>query len=245
MLVPKFNRYYLSEFISYNKAVIKLINDGNAITLKLDVANNAFNVANGQVEAAYAYQKDSPITKELEILDMDIDDCVMGIYRVVDGFSRHFDAATKNAANAILTCFNKYGTASSIASLNYNAETEVVDKLVNDFETDATLVAAISKLGLTTWVAHLKTANTNFKTKYAARTAQFANQPAQTALQLKPLAVGAYRTLITRLTSLNNLDDTKLVYKTVIDNINQLTQQYNTTSARRNSGGGEAGEGNA
>ena len=79
---------------------------------------------------------------------------LVGIYTVANGFSRHFDTATKAAANAILTCYNKYGAG--ISDLNYNAESEVVDKLVQDFETDATLVAALTKLGCTTWASTIK-----------------------------------------------------------------------------------------
>lgn len=237
MTTPKFKRYHLAEFIAYNKALVQIIVDANAVTLKLDAANAALQTANQQVEAAFAYQKDSPITQQLETLDMERDACVVGISIVADGFSRHFDTATQAAANTLLTCYNKYGN--KIADLNYNAETEVVDKLVADFETDTTIAAALTKLGLATWAAHLKTANANFKAKYIERTTQFANQPAQSALQLKPLAIEAYKKLITRIESFNNLDDTKLLYKTVIDNINQLTLQYNTTAARR-SGGGNA-----
>jgi hypothetical protein len=234
MITPKLRSYHLSELITYNKAVINLITNANAVTLKLEAASNALQTVNNKVDAAYAYQKDSPITLELEQIDAQRDAAVVGINLVANGNSRHFDASNANAANAILSCYNKYG--SSIANLNYNAETGVIDSLLNDLETDATLVAATTLLNLSTWVAHLKTTNNNFKEKYAARTAQFASQPAETAFALRPQAIEAYKKLIKRIESLNNLDEAG-TYTTLINNINTLTQQYNTTAERRSSGG--------
>ncbi len=230
MITPKFRSYHLSEFITYNKAVIKLITDANAVTLKLDAANNALQTANNKVEAAFAYQKDSPITLELENIDVQRDAAVVGILSVVEGYSKHFDAPTANAAKAIVSCYNKYG--SGIASLNYNAQTGVVDNLVQDLETDTTLIAAVALLNLTAWVAYLKTTNTSFKTKYAQRTAQFASQPTETAISLKPQVIDTYRKLIKRIDSLHTLDETG-AYTTLINNIDALTQQYNTTAERR------------
>lgn len=223
-------RFYINEFITYLKSIAQICIDAGAATLNIDAVNNAVLAAAQQVEAAYAYQKDSPITLELETLDIRRDDALMGIKGVAEGFAKHFDAAHKAAANAILTCFNKYGTG--IIDLNYNAESEVVDKIVHDFETDATLIAALNLLGCTTWVAELKSANTGFKTKFLERNTQYASQPQQSSTQLKPLAIAAYNNLIKNIDSRNTLDTTGK-YTQLIQKINSLTEQYNETVARR------------
>jgi Family of unknown function (DUF6261) len=226
----KIKLYHIGELVAFFKALSQICTDAGAAALNIDVASATNLAAAKQVEAAFAYQKDSPLTIEIENLDIARDHCVVGIKLVADGFSHHFDVTLKAAANTILTCYNKYG--SGIDRLNYNAETEVVDKLVNDFKTDATVVNALAKLNCTTWVDELKTQNDSFKTKYLARNAQFANHPSQSAGELKPLAVTAYEALLKRIDSLHTLDTTGK-YTTLINNMNTLIGQYNTTVAHR------------
>jgi hypothetical protein len=223
-------RYYLSELISYLKAIVQLCTDAGASALQIDVVTTALQNATKPVEAAYAYQKDSPVTIELETHDMERDNDVLGIKSVVDGYAKHFDPAIVAAANVIIACFNKYGN--NIARLTYNAESEVVDKLIADFETDPKVVAALATLGITSWVAHLKASNNSFKAKYLERTTQYASQPQQSALALKPAAIAAYEKLIKHIDSRNTLDDTGK-YTGLIQKIDALTDQYNTTVQRR------------
>ncbi len=223
-------RYYLSELISYLKAMVQVCNEAGANILLIEALTTALQNATQQVEAAYAYQKDSPITKEIEHLDMLRDDALIGIKQVAEGYTRYYELAEKTAAQTIVSCYKKYGAG--ITELSYNAESEVVDKLVADFETDTTVIAALATLKISSWVGHLKTSNTNFKTKYLERTTQYASQPQQSALELKPAAIAAYDKLLKNIDSRNTLDDTGK-YTALILKINALTDQYNTTVQRR------------
>jgi len=223
-------RYYLGELISYLKAMVQLCTEAGANALLIDTLTTALQNATLQVEAAYAYQKDSPITLELERLDMLRDEALVGIKLVADGYAHYFEPNEKAAANTLITCFNKYGSA--IIKLSYNAESAVVDKLVTDFETDATVAAALATLKITSWVGHLKASNNSFKAKYLERTTQYASQPQQSALELKPAAIAAYDKLLKNIDSRNTLDETGK-YTVLIQKINALTEQYNNTVLRR------------
>lgn len=151
------------------------------------------------IEVAYAYQKDSPQTKEIVASDLRRGRAFTGIKTEALAKTYHFDPIVVAAANTVLNCYKKYGKR--VIDLDYNKESETLDQLINDFETDTVIKAAIATLGLTAWVAELKDANTKFKQKYIERTAQYATQPTEPAHKLRPAAVAAFDKLFAQINS--------------------------------------------
>ena len=239
---PHFAKFVLPEFIPYVKGFAQLCKDNNVGD---DLAINSFikdtSNAIAPVESAYAYQKDSPETMELEALDLRRDKAFMGIKTEALAKTYHFNSVFVKAAETVLNCIKKYGK--SVQLLPLMIETETLDKLIDDFENDSLLKDAITALGLTDWVAELKAANTEFNTKYLDRTKRYANQPALSAFKLKPTAVAAFEALVKQIDSRNTIDTTGK-YDTLISQLNALTDQANASANRRLSsvGATKAGE---
>lgn len=221
---PLLRQFPLVFFIPYIKNVLSICNSNDATELSINtfVANLLATI--NPVESAFAYQKDSPITIALEALDLRRDRAFLGIKAEALAKTYHFDPVTVALGSTILHCFDKYGK--DVQALAYQAETQVLDKLIVDFETDTNVTDAITKLGLITWVAELKVSNTSFNEKFLERNALYATKPSEPAFKLKPNAIIAYETLATQINSRNNIDNTGK-YKTLIDQLNTLTKQYN------------------
>jgi hypothetical protein len=232
---PHLSQFVLPEFIPYIKSAIKLCNDNNtADVLEIKSFVDDTITANNPVEAAYAYQKDSPYTIKIEARDMRRDRGVVGIRAECFAKINHFDPAIVAAAETVLHCYDKYGKR--IQDLSLVIETEIIDQLINDFENDTTVSAAITTLGLKPWVAELKAANKDFKEIYIERIKKYADKPSLPAHQLKPAAVVAFNELFKQIDSRNNIDKTGK-YKMLIAQLNALTEQYNTAAKRRRKGG--------
>jgi Family of unknown function (DUF6261) len=235
---PHFSKFVLPEFIPFVKGFAQLCKDNNAgNALAIDSFVTDTTTALNPVESAYAYQKDSPETIELDALDLRRDRAFMGIKTQALAMTYHFNAANASAGETILNCIKKYGKDVQLLALMI--ETETLDKLISDFENDILVKAAITTLQLTAWVAELKTANAAFNTKYLDRTKRYANQPSLPATKLKPAAVKAFEKLVKQIDSRNNIDTTGK-YNTLISQLNALTEQYNTAATRRLSGGGSS-----
>lgn len=238
----KTGKFHINELITFLKALVQLCIDAGAKKLGIDDLNDALLAKTKLMEDAYAYQKNSPITQEINYEEHRRNDAVTGIKAVCEGFEKHEDPTIKAAAKTVLAVYKKY--SSNITHLTANAKSEEIDKLVTDFKTDALVVAALATLGCSSWVIILNDANTKFKTKYLERTKEYANQPTQTALDLKPETIAAYYNLLKRIESLDNIDKTDK-YKPLIASINTLITQNNTTIAKREAGSGSSGDAGA
>lgn len=235
---PHIKSYSLLELLPFGKAYITVCtnnNPNNALSIKQFI--DGFEKPLLDVGAAYAYQKDSPQTKDLIAEDIRRGRAFMGIKTEALAKTYYFDATIAKAADIVLACIKKYGKR--VSDLDYNKETEVIDKLVDDFENDSTVKAAIATLGLTAWVAELKEANKLFKQKYLERTQQYASQPSKPAHELRPLAIAAFETLELQIRSRAVIDD-KGKYDVLIAQLNALTQQYDANHNRGGSSGGNA-----
>jgi hypothetical protein len=225
--------YSLLELLPFGKSVITICNNRNtANVLQLDEAINGFKTPLADVETAFAYQKDSPQTKELVAIDIRRDRAFNGIKANAHSFSYSNIAANAAASEVIASCIKKYGK--KIIDLEYNKESETLDQLIIDFENDTAVVAALATLGLVAWVAELKAANELFKQKYIDRTQQYANQPAQPAYLLRPLAIAGYNNLVLQINSRSVVDGTGK-YDVLIGELNALSDQYDANYNRGNS----------
>ncbi len=184
------------------------------------------------MEAAYAYQKDSPETQELIAIDLQRDEAIIGIVNNAESFTHHFDAAKQQAGQTIVNCMNKYGKR--VHKMAYAIETEIVSKLITDLQTNPAISAAVTTLGLADWVNYLKDSNDQFNIKYLERTKAYAQKPSQSSSGLKPAAIAAFAVLEQQINSNSNPEiDTTGKYTTLVGNLNALTNQANTDANRR------------
>ncbi|MFC4231052.1 DUF6261 family protein [Parasediminibacterium paludis] len=231
------SRYLLGDFINFIKNILVIITGNAIVASEIKTFTEALQAKHLQIDAAYAYQKDSPESKEIETQDVRRDVAFMGIKTVANGFAMHFDEAKRQAAKAILACIAKYGKDIQVQS--DTTETTILDKMVTDFETDPILVAACETLGITSWVGELKAANQKFNAKFLERNKKYALKPKESASELKPQVTKVYEALMVQIDSRNNIDTTGK-YTPLVNEINALIAQHNNKVTARESSGGNA-----
>lgn len=229
------SRYLLGDFINFIKNIIAIVTGNAIVAPEVKAFIDPLQEKHLQIDAAYAYQKDSPESKEIEAQDVRRDTAFMGIKTVANGFLLHFDETKRQAAQAILACIAKYGKNIQVQS--DTTETTILDKMVTDFETDPILVAAFETLGITSWVAELKAANQLFNAKFLERNKKYTLKPKESASELKPQVVKAYEALMVQIDSRNNIDTTGK-YTPLVNELNALVGQFNNKVIVRESSSG-------
>ena len=210
-------------------AVLTLQNDPTSLNIKAQY--DALALKNTELDALYKKQTASEITKELEALDDRRDRAVYGLKLVADGYQSHFDPTLSTAATRLSDNFKLYGD--SIARQNLQSETNIINSIVSDFETQPDLADAIIALNLTAWKNELKTANTLFGTTYLKRTVEYSEVSKETLAGKREEANQVYYKLRKHIEANATLNDTVPGYATLIDQINALIEQYNLVVQKR------------
>ena len=160
------------------------------------------------------------------------DDAITGIDLYLDALSRHNDIAIRTNANVLLQEIKLYGTG--IARLSYQNETATITSIVDKFNNDVALKAAVMALPLLPdWVAALKTANSLFDTKYVARAVEQGAASPDTIRAKRLEAMQAYYDLRDMINGYATTTKGAVPYSATIDSINALVDDYNTTINQR------------
>lgn len=166
----------------------------------------------------------SPITQELVDLDRQRDNCLRGMHMVLEGYSLHFEDATKSAAQTLLQCMDKYGK--SLHKLNLPAETSTIKSLVTDWTTIPAMISAVTQVNFGKWITELSTRNTNFNEKYISRSNNKATAPHVKTYDARMKVTESYRKLVSMVESgATFVGDGS--YDNLINLINELVAKYN------------------
>ena len=215
-----------AEYLQYMKDFSALINLNNPIQLGIETKLAAFTNKITELEALYKKAMASEATQELLSLDERRDDAITGINYFLLSQSYHYEADKQQNAQLLLDNIALYG--SSIARLNYQAETATLNNLLRDWENKPELTDAITMFNLISWVNELKTANEEFNTKYLSRTQEYGDANPETIKTKREETNTAYYALRDRIDALHLLVETPpSPYATVINQLNALTDQYN------------------
>jgi hypothetical protein len=153
-----------------------------------------------------------------------------GIEMQIKSFTYCFDADKQEAANLLSSSLTTYG--SGLSRMNYQAETSTIASIIQKWEDDASLVAALTTLALTAWTGELKVANALFEERYIARLKDDADSPEEKTIELRKQIILSYRTLLAHLQAHATLSVDNS-YNAVVQQINQLIEQYNKLVANR------------
>ncbi len=233
---PMLARYRNSEFLQYMKDVLELVNAQEVGTLQLTTQRDALATVTSQIDDLFQQEQSSGITQELIDLDDRRDKAFMGIKATLEALNYHYDEAQQSAARSLLFNLNNYGT--NIPRMNYQAETAVIDSMLSDWETETDLIAAITALRLTDWIAELKTANVAFNDRYLARVSESAANPATSFTAVRELATTNYRELVAHVQAHATLGS-NLVHQELVNEFSVLAKQYNQTVSLRVGSGSE------
>ncbi|TAJ15656.1 hypothetical protein DMA11_00165 [Marinilabiliaceae bacterium JC017] len=173
--------------------------------------------------AVYNPEKGSSLTREIVELDKRRDNALTGLELVLEGFSYSYDEEISEAALVLFNSINHFGKG--LTRLNYQAETSVIQSLVNQWETDETMVNAISKLNLTHWVNELVQANTLFTDTYLLRVKESARASEVKLVDVRKEVIMHYRALLHHIGARATLEESGN-YDLLIREINQLIEKY-------------------
>lgn len=219
-----------NEFIQFIKLLNEILNSNDPEILKVKAQCDDLTALLATLSALFKPDLGSAITKELQEIDARRDTAMTGIEMQIKSFTYYFDAEKREAANLLDSSLTTYG--SGISRMNYQAETSTIASIIQKWESDAALIAAVTTLGLTAWLAELKAANILFQERYIARLKDDADSPEEKTIELRKDIIQSYRTLLAHLQAHATLS-TDNSYNAVVQQINQLIEQYNKLVAGR------------
>lgn len=219
------------EFLQFMTDALGIVNLNNATTLQVKQQYTNLQTVNKSMEALFKVDTSSPVTEEIQALDARRDAAINGIMAVINGYTYHFNDATKAHAMALSHHLSTFGV--SIAKNNYQSETAILRSIINDWNTQPELTAALTALNLTNWKKELETANTEFSSQYLIRTQQLGAAEPVTMVDKRIEATNAYYALRDKIDAYHTINDGANPYGKAVKELNALIDQYNTLLAGR------------
>lgn len=233
VIAIELNKLRNAEYVQILKDLFVILQDGNVTNLKIvDEFNKLLGYAN-DIGVVFKTDQGSDLTPAIENEDARRDKAVIGIAKHIDSYTLHFEDKKVAAATLLAEKLKIYGTASDIARLALPAETATIDNLVEDFNTQPSLVAAVKELGLAAWLNELKTANDNLALLYIQRTKQLGDENPNNIKDIRLKANDAYQNLRDMFVAQGLVAKWPANYVTVLNRWNALLEQYNTVINNR------------
>lgn len=214
-----------SEFLQFMTDVLGIVNLNNATKLQVKQQYTNLQTLNKAIDGLFVTDNSNPITEELQILDARRDNAINGITAVINGYTYHFNAATKAQATILNNHLALFGIG--IARNNYQSETTILRNIIADWNTKPELKTAITSLDLTSWKTELEAANNAFATRYLSRTQQLGAASTDTIAGKRAEATTAYYALRDRLDAFFTIHEGAEPYTKTTNELNALINQYN------------------
>jgi len=235
LLTPNFSYYRNSEHIQFNKAVAHVIEEHGAEALHIKEQFDAFKAQNNSLESVFVTARKSEYTSLIEDQDLIRDNLFIGINHVINGYTKHFTDEKIQAAEALRAHIKKYGKG--IPDMNYNAETAVLNDLIDGIDTDTALKGHTVTLSIDDWFAELKAANDEFNRLYELRAKSESEKPKQNLKELRDESVTLYRKLTEFLHAASIMHPSE-AHDKAMKQINEFIEKYNALR-RKGKGNGD------
>jgi hypothetical protein len=219
-----------SEFIQFFTDLISIFKKQNPEELGIKAQLDPLEKDVESIKTVQGTLKGSDISDELKGIDNRRDDCITGIRTVIEGFTYHFEQNIREAAEALLTKIDSFG--SSIARQNYPTETTSLKGIIDSFTKEEKLKSALSLVNLTSWAAQMEKENNLFNQRYLDRIDETSKQSEDKITALRKSTIEKYFTLREHVSSHATLN-TNENFKTIIDQLNALIDKYNGIIKRR------------
>lgn len=225
-----FKSIRIGESIQFFYDVYEFCKDNDFQTLKIEKQAKALKVIVDEMNSSYNVKRGSEITKEIMDADKRRDDAIVCLRTVTEGYTSHFDDEKRNAAVQLLNTIDKYG--SGIARMNYHAESTVLDNLGLELTSDEKIKAWVKKLTLSDVALEIVDANKALKNKFRLRVKDDAEKNDESATDLFKPSIESYNALKEHIEAHATLSPSD-AYKTLIDQLNELINKYNTMLSMR------------
>jgi uncharacterized protein YeaO (DUF488 family) len=229
-----------SEFIQFFTDLISIFKKFNPEEMGIKAQLDPLEKDIESIKSVHNTLKGSDISDEIKEIDVRRDDCITGIRTVVEGYTYHYEQSVREAAQALLTKIDSFGT--SIAKQNYPTETTSLKGIIDSFNKEEKLKNALTTVNLTAWAAQMEKENNQFNQRYLDRIDETSKQTDDKIAALRKSTVEKYFTLREHVSSHATLN-TNANFKTIIDQLNILIDKYNGIIKRRG-GNGKGDNGN-
>jgi hypothetical protein len=227
-----FGNYRNGEYLQFMKNVIAIYGNYDTNALLLEARIRTLIDATKALDEVFMAATAHELTPELQLLDARRDKALMGIKINLESHTYSEDAETVKSAQMLMANYLTHGDR--IDKLSYQQETAVIDALLNDWNENPILVAALNTLQLTQWVALLSQLNKEFNNTYIAR-AQTSVKPGQID-QKRTEMREAYEEIVFDTVSYSRVAADKTQYLAIINGLNGLIADYNQAVTLRLAG---------
>jgi hypothetical protein len=225
-----------AEFIQFVNNIATIIQSNDPAVLLVTIQLLAFKAKVAGLSGLFKNEQSSPLTEDVQLLDVRRDRGVTGLSSVIEGYTYYFQPEKAEAARLLFNNMKLYG---NMARQNYQAETALISEMLNDWENKPELVAALTLLDLVDWKDELNFANNSFNETWLARSQEYAAASPETLLQKRAETIVAYNELKKFLEAYATINSTVPVYQKTINEVNAVIDQYNTILIERAASGGE------
>lgn len=232
-----------AEFIQFVNNVASVIQNNDPAVLLVTIQLLAFKAKVTDLSGLFKNEQSSPLTEDVQALDVRRDHGVTGLSAVIEGYTHYFQPEKAAAARLLFNNMKLYGP---IARQNYQAETALITEMMNDWENKPELAAALTLLDLVDWKDELYFANVTFNEKWLERSREYAAANPETLLLKREETITAYYELKKFFEAYATINETVPVFQKTMKEWNMVIEQYNTLieeHAAENNGGEESGTG--
>ena len=215
-------KYRNGDFLQFVNNVLELLPQTQADQLNVGSQRANLQTAAQQMADAYMPHSGSDVTPEIQALDTQRDNTLIGIKMLLEAYQYHYDATTKNNAFALLDVIHRFGDR--IYKMRYQLETATINSIVAEWQEKNN--EAITQLQLTDWVNVLKTTNQNFNEKYITRTIQLSEVEVGVLAEARNNATQVYRLLKQHIEA-HALLSPSTAYDSLMAQVSSLVNQYN------------------
>jgi len=187
-----------------------------------------------KMETAYKIMQGSLITAKIIEEDNVRDNYIIGIEKLAEAFTHHYNPDFVDAANLILKHIHKYGN--SVARLSYQNETTALNDLIDNQKNDTALNAAVTLIGILDWFTELEESNNRFKSLYINRVKDNAEKPDEPLKELRKQSFADYKELEKHINANYVLNHSE-AYEKFVKEANQLIDKYNAVNKKAKKGG--------
>jgi hypothetical protein len=171
--------------------------------------------------------KESAITDKIIKADIIRDGIFRGMCDSARSAEKHFNAEKKEAALRLRVVFNHFG---NVARKGYDEETAAITSLVDELELDH--AADTATIGITDWIAELKSSNDAFDD---LKTGRYTEESKKTLLRMNEVRVevdNAYKKVVERINALIVVEG-EANYITFVNEMNVRIDSYSKLIAQR------------
>ncbi|MCV9385069.1 DUF6261 family protein [Reichenbachiella ulvae] len=214
-----------TEHSQFFSDVLGLIQRQDPSVLKVEEAYNLLKSEHDQLVELLNPEKGSQLTEQIEEADDLRDELLVGIYKIVDGTTAHYNPTQRAHAETLLRSLDLFG-GMGLARENYQSETAGISSMLSDWDSKTELTEAVAALKLKGWQNALTLANEQFNDLYLSRTEETSDINPVGVRELRLKMKDDFYDLRDLITAYYTIHKGAEPYATTIKQLNTLIDQY-------------------